>query len=138
MNKVTLKTFYNRYTRGTLGPVPFEKGFSISTTTTTQFEQLSTLSVSNFNLEKGDEIIVPFKTGGAYRGWFLGVGKSEKHVCLYWTPFGNNFYIVDIMAVPVRCDWTKFVSNQRLEVAKDQIEFYKKDNNKTFTLDIPV
>ena len=91
-----------------------------------------------YNLEKGDEIIVPFKTGGAYRGWFLGMGKSEKHVCLYWTPFGNNFYIVDIMAAPVRCDWTKFVSNQRLEVAKDQIEFYKKDNNKTFTLDIPV
>ena len=53
MNKITLKTVYNRYTRGTLGPVPFEKGFSISTTTTTQFEQLSTLSVSNFNLEKG-------------------------------------------------------------------------------------
>ena len=84
MNKVTLKTFYNCYTRGTPGPVPFEKGFSISTTTTTQFEQLSTLSVSNFNLEKGDEIIVPFKTGGAYRGWFLGMGKSEKHVCLYF------------------------------------------------------
>jgi hypothetical protein len=62
MNKVTLKTFYNRYTRGTPGPVPFEKSFSISTTTTTQFEQLSNLSVSNFNLEKGDEIIVPFKT----------------------------------------------------------------------------
>ena len=101
MNKITLKTVCNC---GILGPVPFEKGFSISTTTTTQFEQLSTLSVSNFNLEKGDEIIVPFKTGGAYRGWFLGMGKSEKHVCLYWTPFGNNFYIVDIMAVPVRCD----------------------------------
>ena len=47
MNKVILKTFYNRYTRGTPGPVPFEKSFSISTTTTTQFEQLSNLSVSN-------------------------------------------------------------------------------------------
>ena len=137
MNKFTLKTTYQRYQRGMVAsvPTPSLKGFNISNNSAPQFHSSHTHS-NTYDLNKGDEIIVPYKTGGAYRGWFLGLGKTDKYVCLYWDQYNDRVYIVDIMATPLRCDWSKFVSRKTIEVVKDQIEVYKTDNNKTFLLEV--
>lgn len=136
MNRVSLKTTTERHSTTTgITKHTIEKGFAISATSADSFNLITYPDATQYVLQKGDEVIVPFKTGGSLRGWFLGLGKTNKHVCVYWTPWRNKFYIVDVQAVPVRADWSKFVLNNEIALAREQIELYKQDNNKAFALD---
>lgn len=138
MNKVYLKTRHYKAYGNNPGFIDFKKSFLISKTSVPMINLINNTTTAQYTLQKGDEVILPFRTGGAVYGWFLGVGKSEKHVCAYWSPYRDQFYIVDIISTPLRCDWTKFILSPHVELAKEQIELYKADTTNTFTLDIPI
>ena len=88
-------------------------------------------------IKRGDEVIVRLKTGGAYRGWFIGTGNvSESTVALCWFPSWDDFELVYLQTVPISAEWTHYHSSPRLTRAIEQIEKLKQFQGQHFTFEL--
>lgn len=136
MIKFTFKSQkLRRLNRYTFDYTPEQLGFNISKLTTGQLET-SYSHIASDPLEAGDEVIVSYNSGGSFRGWFIGVGKTDKYVCIIWHPDRDYFRIVDVKYVPSKARWTDTINSPGLKVIIPHINTYARNPTKQFVMDI--
>lgn len=85
----------------------------------------------------GDEIVIAYKTGGSYRGWFIGTGNVEdSYVALCWFPYFDTFELVYITSKPIPCNWTHLVNMPSVLKAKDQVETLRHFTGNNFIFEL--
>lgn len=89
------------------------------------------------DINRGDEIVVAMKTGGSYRGWYLGQGNGYgSYAALCWFPSNNSFQLVHCTTTPILAEWSRKVSSVLVEVALEQIQKFKQSQANSFTFEL--
>lgn len=134
IKKVTLKTLKNVYGRGR------DDGKELVFNRSAFKDSITTHFSSDGyreTLKVGDELVISYKSGGAFRGWFISTGNSaDSYVALCWFPFYDSFELVHITSKPIPCNWSHLVSLPSVLQAKTQVEELKNFDGDHFTFEL--